>query len=54
MTLRPCFGCLKEAIQAGIAEIVFEDGEAYPEELEAAYQQLLADASLALRQYADG
>ena len=40
-TLRPCFGCLKEAIQAGITEIVFEDGEAYPSsELEEAYQNL--------------
>ena len=50
-TLRPCFGCLKEVIQAGIVEIVYEDGEAYPEELEAAYQRLLAEADLTLRQY---
>ena len=53
-TLRPCFGCLKEAIQAGLVEIVFEDGEECPEELEAAYQRLLEEADITLRQYADG
>lgn len=53
-TLRPCFSCLKEAIQAGILEIVFEDGEAYPSAaLEEAYQRLVSEAGIPLRQYAD-
>ena len=52
-TLRPCFGCLKESIQAGIVEIVFEDGEAYPDEREAAYQRLLGEAAIELRPYVD-
>lgn len=52
-TLRPCFGCLKEAIQAGIREIVYGDGEAYPEELETAYQALVAEAPISLRRIAD-
>ena len=48
-TLRPCFGCLKESIQAGIVEMVFEDGEAYPEELEQAYQRLIVEARIKVR-----
>jgi len=51
-TLRPCFGCIKEAIQAGIREIVYEHGVEYPEELEAAYRRLLDEAHLPLRRYA--
>jgi dCMP deaminase len=53
-TLRPCFSCLKEAIQAGIVEIVYEDGEAYPSaELEEAYQRLVKEADIRLRQYSE-
>ncbi len=48
-TLRPCFGCLKESIQAGLQEVVYEDGEAYPQELEVAYQQLIAESGIELR-----
>lgn len=48
-TLRPCFGCLKEAIQAGIVAIVFEEGEAYPEALELAYQKLIAESGMRVR-----
>jgi len=50
-TLRPCFSCLKEAVQAGIREIVFEDGEAYEGPLEDAYQMLVRDSGLTLRRF---
>jgi dCMP deaminase len=52
-TLRPCFGCIKEAIQAGIREVVYEQGMEYPEELEAAYRRLLDEAGLPLRRYSE-
>jgi dCMP deaminase len=48
-TLRPCFGCAKEAIQAGIREIIFEQHDAYPENLEAAYRSLIAQSDLRFR-----
>jgi dCMP deaminase len=50
-TLRPCFGCLKEAIQAGIVDVVFEEADSYPEGLETAYQRLAAEAGLILRHF---
>ena len=50
-TLRPCFSCLKEAVQAGIREIVFESGEAYEGPLEDAYQTLVGDSGLTLRRF---
>jgi dCMP deaminase len=50
-TLRPCFSCLKEAVQAGIQEIVFESGEAYEGPLEDAYQMLVHESGLTLRQF---
>jgi len=50
-TLRPCFSCLKEAVQAGIREIVFEGGEAYEGPLEDAYQMLVRDSGLTLRRF---
>jgi dCMP deaminase len=49
-TLRPCFGCLKEAVQAGIQEIVFEQDFAYEGELEEVYQGLRQEAGLGMRQ----
>jgi dCMP deaminase len=48
-TLRPCFGCLKEAIQAGIQEIVYDVGDPYDDELEEAYQSLMHEAGMTLR-----
>lgn len=51
VTLRPCFGCLKEAVQAGIREIVYDRPFDYDADLEAAYQTLLAGSGLALRQH---
>lgn len=40
-TLRPCFGCLKEAIQAGVPEIVSAAWWEYEGELEWQYQRLV-------------
>ena len=51
VTLRPCFGCLKEAVQAGIREIVYDQPFDYDVDLEAAYQTLLAGSGIALRQH---
>jgi dCMP deaminase len=48
-TLRPCFSCLKEAIQAGIQEIVYDAGSPYEDELEEAYQQLREEAGIRMR-----
>jgi dCMP deaminase len=50
-TVRPCFSCLKEAVQAGIKEIVYEAKDAYEGLLEEAYQALVRDSELALRQF---
>jgi dCMP deaminase len=50
-TVRPCFSCLKEAVQAGIGEIVYEAGDAYQGPLEEAYQALVQDSGLTLRQF---
>jgi dCMP deaminase len=51
-TLRPCFSCLKEAVQAGIEEIVYEEEGAYGGPLEDAYQMLVHDSGLRLRRFA--
>lgn len=51
VTLRPCFGCLKEAVQAGIRTIVYDQPFDYAPEIEPAYQQLLAESGLAMRQH---
>jgi dCMP deaminase len=50
-TLRPCFSCLKEALQAGIGEIVYEGEGAYEGPLEDAYQMLVRDSGLTLRRF---
>ena len=50
-TLRPCFGCAKEAIQAGIREIVFAEPYEYDEELEDVYRRLHAESGISLRQH---
>lgn len=49
-TLRPCFGCVKESIQAGIMEVVYCEGYQYPPELEQVYHDLIKAAHLTLRQ----
>jgi len=50
-TVRPCFSCLKEAVQAGIKEIVYEAEDAYQGPLEEAYQALVRDSNLTLRRF---
>jgi dCMP deaminase len=49
-TLRPCFGCLKESLQAGIQEIVYDVDMPYQDDLEEAYQGLLHEAGIIMRQ----
>jgi dCMP deaminase len=48
-TLRPCFGCAKEAIQAGLQEIVFDEPYVYEPALEDVYERLIAESRLVLR-----
>ena len=50
VTLRPCFGCLKEAVQAGIREIVYDQPFDYSPDLEGAYQSLIEQSGMTLRQ----
>jgi dCMP deaminase len=49
-TLRPCFGCAKEAIQAGIREIVFDQPFGYGPDLEEVYRRLISESGIVLRQ----
>ncbi|WIG57670.1 MAG: hypothetical protein OJF49_000415 [Ktedonobacterales bacterium] len=51
VTLRPCFGCLKEAVQAGIREIVYDQSFEYHADLEDAYQSLLRQSGVMMRQH---
>ncbi len=51
VNLRPCFGCLKEIVQAGIHEVVFDQPFGYNDELELAYQTLLAESGVTMRQH---
>jgi len=48
-TLRPCFGCVKEAIQAGITEVVYAEPMPYPAELEETYARLIRESQMVLR-----
>jgi dCMP deaminase len=48
-TMRPCFGCAKEAIQAGIREVVYDEPHTYGEGLEEVYRSLIAESGLVLR-----
>ncbi len=47
-TLRPCFGCAKEAIQAGLRRIVFAEPFAYESELEEVYRRLIRESGIEL------
>ncbi len=47
-TLRPCFGCVKESIQAGIIEVIYYEDYNYPDDLEEVYQGLIQEAHLEL------
>ena len=50
-TLRPCFGCAKELIQAGIKEIVYALDIGYESEQEKVYSLLIQEAGLRMRQF---
>ena len=47
-TLRPCFGCAKEAIQAGIRRIVYAENFEYQSELEEVYRRLIEESAISL------
>ncbi len=49
-TTRPCFWCLKESIQAGLAKIVYVEPYEYEPELEEAYQGLVRESGLQMIQ----
>ena len=49
-TLRPCFGCAKESIQAGLRELVYDEPYEYGAGLEEAYRRLIEEAGILLRQ----
>ncbi len=51
VTFRPCFGCLKDAVQAGIREIVYDQPYDYSDDLEEAYQTLLKESGIVMRQH---
>jgi len=49
-TLRPCFGCAKESIQAGIREIVYAEPYEYDAGLEDVYRELIRESGMRFRQ----
>jgi dCMP deaminase len=49
-TLRPCFGCAKKSIQAGIRRIVFAEPFAYAPELEEVYRRLIEESGIELEE----
>jgi dCMP deaminase len=51
VNLRPCFSCLKELVQSGIHEVVYDQPFDYSPELEVAYQTLLRESGIAMRQH---
>ena len=51
VTFRPCFGCLKELVQAGIREVVYDQPYDYSDELEEAYQTLQRESGVIMRQH---
>jgi len=50
-TLRPCFGCAKESIQAGLRELVYDEPYEYDAGLEEAYRRLIGESGVGLRQH---
>ena len=51
VTTRPCFNCLKESVQAGIREVIYDQPYDYDDVLEDAYQSLLAQSGLVMRRH---
>lgn len=47
-TTRPCFGCLKKSIQAGVVKIYYVEPYDYADELEEVYQKLVAESGMSL------
>jgi len=50
-TLRPCFGCTKLCIQAGIKEVVYDQDFRYEPGLEEAYAALILEAGVTMRHH---
>jgi len=46
--LRPCFGCLKESIQAGLVRIVYRESFAYEPDLEQVFLRLVEESGIQL------
>lgn len=53
-TLRPCFGCAKESIQAGLRQIVYAEPFVYAADLEEVYRRLIHESGVVLRQHPAG
>lgn len=52
VNLRPCFSCLKEMVQAGVREVVYDQPFDYSPDLEESYQMLLHESGILMRQHA--
>lgn len=52
VNLRPCFSCLKEMVQAGVREVVYDQPFDYNADLEESYQMLLRESGIIMRQHA--
>ncbi len=48
-TLRPCIGCLRLLIQAGVEEVIYAEDYQYPAELEELYQRVVRETGVKLR-----
>ena len=48
-TLRPCFGCAKESIQAGVRQVVYAMPFEYQPDLEDVYRRLVLESGLVVR-----
>lgn len=48
-TLRPCLSCIKQVIQAGIIELVYDEFYDYGEEIEDIYKDIVVQCKLTLR-----
>jgi dCMP deaminase len=48
-TLKPCLGCLKESIQSGITQIIYDQEYEYPPEIETIYRSLIGSSGLQIK-----
>jgi dCMP deaminase len=51
--VRPCLSCLKELIQAGVVEIVFDQDFEYSNDREISYQRLVKESGMRLRKLSE-